>query len=252
MIEVKHLTKAYHLSGLRKKEKRIACENISFSIAPGEIFGLIGESGCGKTTIANLILRLSEPDSGEVWIDGVNTTNLHGYRLLKPVRRRIQHVPQSAGASLNPRMTIGRIISEPLRNYRISSGMKSSELLDLVGLPRDFAKRRPASLSGGQRQRVAIARALALYPKTLILDEPTSNLDIAAADRIIDLLCTINRECKISMLFITHDISRTMQFCHRNAVMQNGRLLEILDDLNKTENPYTRQLLDASNLRVGT
>jgi len=239
MLEVKQLSKRFGRAGM-------ACEAVSFVIAPGELFGLVGASGCGKTTVANLILRLLEPDAGEVLIDGTPITALHGYRQLRPVRRLIQCVPQAAGASLNPHMTLAQIITEPLNNYAIPTGTRVTELLALVGLPPEWGRRRPAQLSGGERQRVAIARALALGPKVLILDEVTSNLDVLTAQNVITLLRDIHRATKLSMLFISHDIALTNRFCHRKGVMQHGRMLEIVSDLKDAVHPYTRSLIEAT------
>jgi len=239
MIEVRHLSKRFGRAG-------IACEEVSFEIAPGEIFGLVGASGCGKTTVANLILRLLEPDSGEIWLDGIPITELHGYRRLRPIRRMIQCVPQSAGASLNPHMTLEQIITEPLDNYALPTGTRGAELLELVGLPPEWGRRRPAQLSGGERQRVAIARAIALSPKALILDEVTSSLDVLTAQSTIALLRDIHRETGLSMLFISHDIALTNRFCHRKGVMQHGCMLEIVGDLEEAEHPYTRMLIEAA------
>jgi len=204
----------------------MACADVSFTVAPGESFGLVGASGCGKTTVANLILRLTEPDSGEIFIDGTPITGLRGHRQLAPIRRKLQCVPQAAGTSLNPHMTLERIIAEPLINYGLPTAGQAAELLEQVGLPPDWIKRRPAQLSGGERQRVAIARAIALRPKALILDEVTSNLDVITARRIIDLLHAIHSETQMAMLFISHDIALTDRFCHRTGIMRHGRITE--------------------------
>ena len=238
MIEVVNLSKRFGRAG-------VACEEISFAIAPGEIFGLIGASGCGKTTVANLILRLLEPDSGEILMDGTPITELRGYKRLRPVRRMIQCVPQAAGTSLNPHMTLAQIITEPLKNYGLPTGTRAAELLELVGLSPEWVKRRPAQLSGGQRQRVAIARAIALQPRALILDEVTSNLDVLTAQRMIDLLRILQRETEMSMLFISHDITLANRFCHRKGVMQHGRMLEVVENLKDAAHPYTRSLMAA-------
>jgi len=234
----------------RKTDGRFAaCEDVSISIADGEIFGLVGESGSGKSTFANMLLMLLRPSFGEIRIDGQDIAGISGRRALMDVRRKIQYVPQYSGASLNPHMRLEDIITEPLRNFGLPYRNKAAELLEVVGLPTDWNRRRPAQLSGGQRQRVAVARAIAINPKALVLDEVTSSLDVITAGGIIKMLGSINREFDTSMLFITHDISLADRFCRRKGVMKAGRLIEVTGDLTKAENEYTKELVRAANSR---
>jgi ABC-type dipeptide/oligopeptide/nickel transport system ATPase subunit len=257
MIETRNLTRRFHTqccqSHNHKSEKHshfAACEDVSIHIAEGEIFGLVGESGCGKSTLANMLLLLLKPCEGTIHIDGQNVTNLSRRSALLEVRRKIQYVPQNSGSSLNPHMTLENIITEPMRNFKVPHKSKAAELLEIVGLSPDWIKRRPAQLSGGQRQRVAVARAISINPKTLVLDEVTSGLDIITAGSVIKMLSGINREFNTSMLFISHDIALADRFCHRTGFMKDGSIVEITYDLSEAENEYTKELVNSSlNLR---
>ena len=255
MIETKNLTKLFPLhQGLfgRKRSGKFAenfpgvnaCVNVSFDIKKGEIFGLVGESGSGKSTVAKLILLLLKPTEGKILIDGQDAADISGRRALADVRRKIQYVPQNSGGSLNPHMTLEQIIMEPALNFGLKPNPR--ELLEIVGLSPDWLRRRPAKLSGGQRQRAAIARAISINPKALVLDEVTSSLDVITSIGIIKTLGDINREFNASMLLITHDISLADRFCQRIGVMKDGKLVEITDDLTKTENIYAKELVDSS------
>jgi ABC-type dipeptide/oligopeptide/nickel transport system ATPase subunit len=243
LIEIKKITKVFK----NKKVETMAVEDISFTIEDGEIFGLIGESGCGKSTLVNLILGLTKPDKGEIIFDGIEITSLRTYREFLPIRKRVQAVFQNSSSSLNPQMDLKRIITEPLKNYHLSEKGVAERLLKDVGLPESWITRKPGQLSGGQRQRVSIARALAIKPDFIIFDEATSSLDVITSKQIIDLLKDLNKKYHLTMLFISHDIGLVDDFCHRKAVMKNGKIVEIVNDFGEpqTHEPYTRQLLEA-------
>jgi len=230
MIETKNLTKRFYsrnrLWQNKLEDRFAACENVNICITEGEIFGLVGESGCGKSTLAKLLLLLLEPCEGEIRIDGQDVTRLNSSRQLMEVRRKIQYVPQNSGSSLNPQMTLERIITEPMRNFGLPWKQKAAELLEIVGLLPEWTIKRPAQLSGGQKQRVAIARAISINPKILVLDEVTSNLDVITSNGIIKKLREINDDYKTSMLFISHDINLVDRFCHSKAVMKEGKIIE--------------------------
>ncbi|KNZ41128.1 ABC transporter ATP-binding protein [Acetobacterium bakii] len=250
LVKMNKVTKIYKKTnpGLRKNSvNNIAVDDISFAIARGEIFGLIGESGCGKTTLVNLMLGLIKPDRGEIVIDTVDITKLKSNREFLPIRKRMQAVFQNSSSSLNPQMTLKKIITEPLKNFHLPEQGVAEELLEDVGLSASWILRKPAQLSGGQRQRVSIARALALKPDFIILDEATSNLDVITSKQIIDLLKKLNDKYKMMMLFISHDIGVVDDFCHRKAIMKNGEILEIVKQFGPPENhhPYTQKLLQA-------
>lgn len=254
LVKIKNLTKIYHKENPRQQKgaaNNTAVDNISFSIEKGEIFGLIGESGCGKTTLVNLMLGLTKPDRGEILFDAVDITKLKSSREFLPIRKRVQAVFQNSSSSLNPQMTLKKIITEPLKNFHIPEQCAAEELLEDVGLSCSWVLRKPAQLSGGQRQRVSIARALALKPDFIILDEATSNLDVITSKQIIDLLKKLNEKYKVTMMFISHDIGVVDDFCNRKAIMKNGKILEIAKKFGLPENhhPYTQTLLQA-RLRI--
>ena len=219
-----------------------AVDNVSLSVAEGESLGLVGESGSGKTTLARLILRLIEPSSGSII-----------YNNVKDIRRECQIVFQDPQTSLNPRIRIGEAIGEPILIHKLmpkdSIPERVGELLELVKLPRDFAKRYPHELSGGERQRVGIARALASQPRFLILDEPVSSLDVSIQVDILRLLKEIKGELDLTYMFIAHDLSVIGFMCDRVVVMEYGKLVEIGSRREIFENPknsYTRKLLEST------
>ena len=254
LLEVKNLVTRYPVMGgmFRKKIANLhAVEDVSFTINKGQTFSLVGESGCGKTTIARTILRLEESVSGEVWIEGVDVLKQNKKELLKQ-RLNMQMVFQDPYGSLNPVMKLFDQVAEPLINYKINQGAELnkmiSELFDKVKLPRAFLNRYPHELSGGQRQRVAIARALALNPKLLILDEAVSALDVSVQASVINLLLDLQHELGLSYLFVSHDMAVVERVSHYVGVMYLGRMVEIGDRqtiFSNPTHPYTKALMRA-------
>ena len=256
IIEVKGLRMYFPISEgvvfTRKVAEVKAVDGISFHIRKGETFGLVGESGCGKTTTGRCILQLEQATEGQIFFEGVNIADLHR-RELNALRQKIQVIFQDPYSSLNPRMKIGDIIGEPMRVHGIEpdAGKRQarvSELLSICGLDPKFADRYPHEMSGGQRQRVGIGRALALNPEFIICDEPVSALDVSIQAQVINLLEDLRDEFGLTYLFIAHDLSVVRHLCHRVAVMYLGKIVELAecDELyDDPIHPYTQALLAA-------
>jgi len=228
-----------------------AVDGISFFIKRGETLGLVGESGCGKSTTGRAILQLYRPTGGEVIFDGVNLCELKGEKLRR-MRRRMQMIFQDPYASLNPRMTVGNIIGEPLEVHNIMSGKERreriQELLRIVGLNPYFINRYPHEFSGGQRQRIGVARALAVQPDFIVCDEPISALDVSIQAQIINLLEELQEKFNLTYLFIAHDLAVVRHISNRVAVMYLGKLMELTDRdtlYREPLHPYTKALLSA-------
>jgi peptide/nickel transport system ATP-binding protein len=228
-----------------------AVDGVSFAIRRGETFGLVGESGCGKSTVGRTLLRLYRPTAGSVRFDGVDITDLPD-RGMRPLRRRMQMVFQDPFASLNPRHSVGRIVAEPLRAHglagRRAAADRARELLAIVGLPPDAAGRYPHEFSGGQRQRIGLARALALNPDFVVADEPVSALDVSIQAQIVNLLERLQRDFALTYLFIAHDLAVVRHISDRIAVMYLGTIVEVSPAAELYEDPlhpYTISLLSA-------
>jgi peptide/nickel transport system ATP-binding protein len=242
-LEIRGLTKTFPIrSGFGRVTGEVrAVDDVSFSIPVGGVYGLAGESGSGKSTIARMIMGLAKPDSGDILLDGQSLVS-------GKARGKVQMVFQNPGASLNPRRTVGQSIRVPLaaHGYKGDKAARIGQLLEMVQLPRGFADRYPHELSGGQKQRVAIARALAVEPRLLVLDEPTSALDVSVQAKVIDLLETLGRELNLTYLFISHDLSLMRNFAQVVGVLYRGRIVETgpVDRVfSAPAHDYTRLLL---------
>ena len=251
LVEVEHLTKRFQVKQgvfARGKAEVHAVEDVSLTVRRGETLGIVGESGCGKSTTARLILRLLDPTSGTIRFDGRDITRLR-QGTLRPLRREMQMIFQDPYSSLNPRKTVGQIIGAPF----VIHGQKGArtrvrELLEVVGLSPEHYNRYPHEFSGGQRQRIGVARALALSPKLIVCDEPVSALDVSIQAQVLNLLRTLQRDFDLTYVFISHDLSVIRQIADRIAVMYLGRIVEIGDSesiYDSPKHPYTAALLSA-------
>ncbi|GLI08352.1 MULTISPECIES: ABC transporter ATP-binding protein [Paenibacillus] len=248
ILEVRDLQKHFHLGGGKTLK---AVDKLNISIGRGETFGLVGESGCGKSTAGRTIIRLYEATGGEVLFNGENVHKLRGNKL-QEFRRHMQMVFQDPYASLNPRMTVGNIIAEGLDIHGLADGkqrkQRVSELLNAVGLNEEHASRFPHEFSGGQRQRIGIARALAIEPQFIIADEPISALDVSVQAQVVNLFKKLQKERGLTYLFIAHDLAMVKHISDRIGVMYLGKLVEVTTSEELYANPlhpYTQSLLSA-------
>ncbi len=248
IIEARHLTKSYQIS---RNRFLTACDDVSLNFYKNRTLGIVGESGCGKSTFMRMAVGLEKPTSGEILFHGKNIIERKGEEL-RLSRRNIQMIFQDPGEAFHPRMKVKEIICEPLINFNLikknEMDSKARELLEMVELPGSFAERYPHDMSGGQRQRIGIARALALEPEVIICDEITSALDVSVQQTIVELLLDLQKRKQISIGFISHDLALVQQFAHQIAVMYLGIVVEILSGKEvstKAGHPYTQALLDS-------
>lgn len=254
ILEVKDLKKYFPIRGgilSRIIGQVLAVDGVSFSIHGGETLGLVGESGCGKTTVGKTVLKLIEPTAGEIRLKSKDITQLSGSEL-RSARREMQMIFQDPYSSLNPRMSAGEIVGEPLENYGIAKGREKKEraeaLLNRVGFRREHIAKHPHEFSGGQRQRIGIARAVALNPSLIVADEPVSALDVSIQAQVINIMMDLQEEYRLTYLFISHDLAVVKHISHRIAVMYVGKIVELAakETLFATPlHPYTEALLSA-------
>ncbi len=254
LLEVQNLAKYFPIKrGIFRRTVGFvkAVDQVSFRIKKGETFGLVGESGCGKSTTGRMILRLLEPTDGKILFEGEDITQ-YGKKKMRKIRRNLQMIFQDPYASLNPQMTVGQIVSEPLKVHRLYDAEEQKEmvkeLLETVGLNHHWRERYPHEFSGGQRQRIGIARALALRPKLIVADEPVSALDVSIQAQVVNLLADLQEKFQLTYIFIAHDLSVVKQISDRVGVMYLGRMVEIAPKKSLYRNPrhpYTEALLSA-------
>jgi oligopeptide transport system ATP-binding protein len=255
LIEIRDLRKSFAVATgafTRSHGRAFAVDGVSFSLVPGETLGIVGESGCGKTTLARMLLRLIEPDSGEIRFRGEDWLHARGAEL-RDLRRRMQMVFQDPVASLNPRMHVGTIVAEPLAIHepQLSRAVRrdrAAAMLEAVGLGPETLSRYPHEFSGGQRQRIGIARALILRPELVIADEPVSALDVSVGAQILELLARLQTEFSLTLILISHSLPVVAQLASRVAVMQAGKFVEAgpaAQILTAPRHPYTQALLAA-------
>ncbi len=247
LLKTEGLTKKYDSKG----NNFTAVDNVSFVLPKGETLGIVGESGCGKSTIAKMILRLIDPTDGKIYLNGEDITKAKG-KELRDVYRRVQMVFQSPTESFDPRKTVGYGIEESMRNLGVPKAERkrlTAEIMEKCGLPFEYEKRYPHQLSGGECQRAAIARALAVSPELLVCDEATSALDVTVQYQIMKLLESLKRENNLSYIFICHNLALVQSFCDRVIVMNDGKIVEegTQDDIIKSpKSEYTKMLVEAA------
>ena len=252
-MKVRNLKMYFPVKGglFRERKTLKAVDDVSFDLLKGETFGLVGESGCGKTTVGRTIVRLYQPTDGQILIDGETDIARLGEKELMPYRRRMQMIFQDPYASLNPRMTVASIIAEPMRLQRFDEkeiGERVRFLIDQVGLKQDHLNRYPHEFSGGQRQRIGIARALATQPEFIVCDEPISALDVSIQAQVINMLEELQEKMHITYLFVSHDLSMVSHISHRVGVMYLGHMVEMADMkelYTHHQHPYTKALMSA-------
>lgn len=248
IMEAKHVTKKFTTAGGRSL---LACDDVNLKVRKGETLGIVGESGCGKSSFVKMIVQMYPPTEGEIVYRGKDITKLKGEEL-RQCRRKIQMVFQDPSAAFHPKMKVIDIVTEPLLNFKLikksEKEAKAKELMRLVDLPEDFVHRFPHNMSGGQRQRVGIARALALEPEIIVCDEATSALDVSVQDKVIDLLVKLQKDKGISFVFICHDMALVQSLAHQVAVMYLGNIVEVLPGGKvgtDAKHPYTQAMLGA-------
>jgi oligopeptide/dipeptide ABC transporter ATP-binding protein len=256
LVEVRDLVKHFPLTRGVIFQKQVgavrAVDGVTFDVRKGETFGLVGETGCGKSTTARLLVKLLEPTGGSIRFEGEDVTGIGGERL-QCLRRDVQMIFQDPYSALNPRKTVGSIVAEPLEIHRLASGREGYKravqgLMEQVGLNPEHYNRYPHEFSGGQRQRIGIARALALRPKLIVADEPVSALDVSIQGQILNLLRRLQRELDLTLVLISHDLAVIRHMCERVAVMYLGRIVELADNddlFHRPKHPYTGALLSA-------
>lgn len=248
IMEAKHVTKKFTTAGGRSL---LACNDVNLQVRKGQTLGIVGESGCGKSSFVKMIVQMYPPTEGEIIYEGKDITKFKGEEL-RQCRKKIQMVFQDPAAAFHPKMKVMDIVTEPLLNFKMirksEKEAKAKELMRLVDLPEDFVYRFPHNMSGGQRQRVGIARALALEPEIIVCDEATSALDVSVQDRVIELLVKLQKEKGISLVFICHDMALVQSFAHQVAVMYLGNIVEVMPGHEvgtNAQHPYTQAMLGA-------